>query len=113
MTVELSTVDREALTRAITFTLAETDRDRVEQVRLKLREDPWIEVAMFCAYHRQMAALKLQPWEFPPAWLNKDEIADILAAGSRDSRYEAAALGQRLLAAKESLFEPDPLTVLQ
>jgi hypothetical protein len=112
MTDELSAVDREALTGAIALTLAETDQSRVEQVRLKLREDPWWEVATFCAYHRQMAALKLQAWEIPPCWISETDIADILATGSRDRRYDAAELGQRLLAAGKSLWEPDPLAAL-
>src|SRR5262245_46762963 len=105
---ELPADDREALERAIALTLAEDDQGRVEQVQQKLVEDTWWEGATFCAYVRQTQALQLKPWEVPPCWLEEDDIATIIAAGSGDRRYDAAALGQRLLAAKKSLFEPDP-----
>ena len=109
---ELPAVDKEALERAIALALAENDRGRVDQVELKLRTDPWFEVATFCSYHRQMDALKLKPWQIPPCWIEPDDIADIIAAGPRDDRYNAAKLAQRLLAAKKSLFEPNPLAAL-
>jgi hypothetical protein len=109
---ELPAVDEEALERAISLTLSENDRDRVEQVQAKLRDEPRFEVGCFCAYVRQTDALKLMPWEIPPCWIEEEDIPAILAAGSMDARYNAAVMGQRLLASKRSLFEPSPLTAL-
>jgi hypothetical protein len=110
---DLSKVDREAFQRAIDLTLAETDKDRVSQVRSMLETREWIDVANFCSYHRQYHALSLRPWEEPPCWIDIDEIPIIMAVEpSNNQRYRAAKLTRQLLDAGLSQFEPDPLQAL-
>ena len=67
MESELSALDRAALQRCVDLTLAEPDQSRVEQVEGMLSSNQtWLETALFCSFHRQIAALRLMPWELPP-----------------------------------------------
>jgi hypothetical protein len=91
----LDPVDREALQRCVDLMLR--DRELGELVRAKLRDEPWRSVAEFCSYSCQMDALRLKPWEHPPAW-----------GGTPD----ADALVERLRACGLSRFEPDPGSAL-
>jgi hypothetical protein len=56
--------------------------------------------------------LDLRPWQYPPHYINEDEIPEFLAAGSdpndAQKKFEAATLAKRLLDAGLSLYEPDP-----
>jgi hypothetical protein len=111
---DLSTVDREALERAIALTLGEDDKPRVEQVKDMLPEDPWFEVASFCSYHRQIEALRLKPWESPPSSIDPDAIDSILARGRPradmvDKEHGGARLLRRMLALGVSAYDPTPL----
>jgi hypothetical protein len=73
------------------------DRELGGLVRETLRERPWIDVARFCAFAAQMAALQLRPYQPPPCW-----------GGDPD----ADGLADRLRAAGLSRFEPDPAAAL-
>jgi hypothetical protein len=97
----VSHLDREALDRCVALTLAEPDKGRVEQVRSMLADRDWLDVAQFCSYHRQIASLKLLPWEDPPC----------VAGTGRDDK--AARLAGQLLTAGLSVFEPDPARALK
>jgi hypothetical protein len=70
---ELSPVDREALELAIEHDLTLSGAATRQQIEAKLREEPWLEVAMFCAYGQQCANLKLEPWQPPPCWAEIDD----------------------------------------
>jgi hypothetical protein len=109
----LSKVDREALERAIALTLAERDLMRVAQVRDMLKTRPRDEVGHFCAYHRQCEVLRPKPWQPVPAngYVTVTDRDDE-ALGPVSGRAAAAELLRRLLAAKLSRFEPDPLNAL-
>ena len=106
-------VDRNALERCVQAALASKDQRRVEQVKEKLADETWTEVAEFCSYDLQMEALNLKPWESPPCWVDPADIETILAAGPGDDTFEAAKLTRRLLDAGLSLYEPDPITALR
>jgi hypothetical protein len=91
----LDPVDLDALQRCVEHMLA--DRELGGLVRETLRERPWIDVARFCAFAAQMAALQLRPYQPPPCW-----------GGDPD----ADGLADRLRAAGLSRFEPDPAAAL-
>jgi hypothetical protein len=104
--------DHDALERCIQATLASKDHKRAEQVREKLAEEPWNEVALFCVYDRQLEALHLKPWEDPPCWIEPDDIKAILATPGHAS-FEAAKLAKQLIDAGLSIYEPDPIEALK
>jgi hypothetical protein len=93
---ELSAADRDALERALALAKAE----RPEQIGRMLSEDPWMEAASFAAYHCQIRALQLKPWQSPPCY------------GHLDGDTGATILLKRLLDAGLSRWEPDPVGVL-
>src|SRR4051812_31851662 len=101
MTDDLADLDRDALERCVALTLAEPDTGRVAQVTSMLRKQDWRETAEFCAYHRQIDALRLFPWEDPPC----------IAEGGRDGK--AVKLAAQLVAAGISIYEPDPARALR
>jgi hypothetical protein len=109
----LSKADRGALERAIALTLAERDLMRVAQVREMLKTRPRDEVGHFCAYHRQCEVLRPKPWQPVPAnsYVTVTDRDDE-ALGPVSGRAAAAELLRRLLAARLSRFEPDPLNAL-
>ena len=110
---ELDDVDAAALDRALALTLVEPDPGRVEQVRWMHAERGWREAATFCSYHQQCAHLNLKPWEFPPCWIDPDQIETILAEGpSERKRFGGAKLLRRMLAAGVSQYDPTPLDSL-
>jgi hypothetical protein len=98
--------DDAALELALKLTLEEKDQDRVEQVQNMLADPTRTrdEVLQFCAYHRQMDALKLRPWEIPPCWIDADDYAELPPT--------VAALAKQMRAAGISLFHPDPKRAL-
>jgi hypothetical protein len=113
MTTQPDAVDKEAMVRAIEITLASTQPGRREQVQRKLAREPWIDVAIFCAYAAQNAALDLKPWQPPPCQV-RDLVARIQAGDDGIfGRFAAAKLLQRLLDAGLSRYEPDPLAALE
>ena len=99
MESELSALDRAALQRCVDLTLAEPDQGRVEQVEGMLASNQtWLETALFCSFHRQIAALHLMPWELPPC---------------SGGQPQADALADKLIKAGLSQFEPDPAEALR
>ena len=95
-------IDRAALELALQQTLAEKDQSRVEQVRSMLEGRTRLEVSQFCSFHRQIAALKLRPWEMPPC------LGDLDINGSgRDE--QAMRLLKRMRHAGVSRWHPDPI----
>jgi hypothetical protein len=100
---DLTTIDIEALDRAIEQALAEPeDREgRHWQINKMLAEDDRIEVGMFCSYHLQCERLRLKPWDSPP--MHSNGIG----------RSPSARLRKRLEKAGLSIFEPDPEAALK
>ncbi len=90
-------VDLDAFRRAMALTMEEPDR--AEQLTAMLEERPWIEVAQFASYHRQIEALKLPPWDEPPAHCPP--------AHTRGGR-----LLDRMLRRGVSQYEPSPMEAL-
>jgi hypothetical protein len=86
----MTPIDREALERAVQLC--------ARQIDAKLRDEPWEDVARFCAFSAQIESLHLQPWESTVVYADSPE---------------AHALLRRLKAAGLSKFEPDPLRALQ
>lgn len=112
-------LDRDALNRGLHLTLNDRDRGTVEQIRDFLREKHddldhgWWYAASHAAYHQQTRALNLSPWEFPPCWINPDEIDDIIANGDGTSNnFNAAKLAKRMIAAGVSLYDPSPIEAI-
>jgi hypothetical protein len=108
----LSPVDRAALERAIETCRTQKGPAARDQIERKLANEPWFTAARFAAYSCQMDSLRLRPWQEPPCWIDDPE-ADI-AAGDDGviGQFQAAKLLQRLLDAKLSRYEPDPIAAL-
>jgi hypothetical protein len=99
-------VDRAALERGIEIALRDHDPGRREQIRDMLRNDPWWEVATFCAYGNQRRTLRLRPWQDPPCFINDPD--------NPEPRQEAAAaLLRKMLANGVSKYDPDPLAAVE
>jgi hypothetical protein len=84
MTEDLSQLDRDALQLAIDLCLANDPPNpgRPDQIRDKLRDRDWFDVACFCSYVQQMTRLALDPGMSPPCWVLSESTADeILAEG--------------------------------
>jgi hypothetical protein len=96
--------DRAALKLAVEQARAE-DAGRDEQIRRMLRDDGWEEAATFAAYHCQIHALHLKPWEEPPC------AADEGGPDERDK--EAQRLLRQMLALGVSRWHPDPLAAIE
>jgi hypothetical protein len=98
-----SDVDDDALRRALE--IARRDPQCAALFDAKLADgEPWCDVAESAAYHCQIKALRLRPWQEPPA------VAD--ATDPRERDPEAQALLRRMLAAGLSRYEPDPMAAL-
>jgi hypothetical protein len=94
--------DQEALQLAIERCRAE-DAERDRQIVRMLGERPWRRVAEFAAYSCQMVNLKLQPWDFPPCWVEPDDYR----------HRQAAKLLREMLEAGVSKYHPDPLAAIE
>jgi hypothetical protein len=100
----MSAIDREALTRAIEIARKES---RAEAKRIDERlanGDDWHDVARSCAYHCQIVALHLQPWQAPPC--SADSYPPSM-------HLDGKHLLRRLLTAGKSRYEPSPITALE
>jgi hypothetical protein len=106
----LSPTDRKALELAIQLDLTRGNAATRQQVEAKLKDEPWLEVAMFCAYGQQCINLKLEPWQPPPCWAEIDD--DDGNDGPIMGRRAAAELLRRMLALGISRFHPNPLAAL-
>lgn len=105
----MNSVDQDALERAIVACRAQ-DAGRRRQVDLMLADQPWEEVATFCAFSAQIEALGLLPWQSPPIYACLGDL-DQPYDDTRAAR-ESAELLRRLLDNGLSKFEPDPITAI-
>ena len=106
----LNLTDRDALERCVEVTRASSAEQR-EQVDAMLKDRDWIEVASFCAYSCQWDALHPALWQWPPCWVDPDDLP-IKSDPDGHGLIEAGRLLQRLLNAGLSQFEPDPREAL-
>jgi hypothetical protein len=98
----MTPTDRAALELAVA--MARKDPAEARRIDHKLaRGDDWFDIATSCAFHCQMTALNLMPFQTPPMFAHITEPR-------RDER--AIALLHRLLDAGLSPFEPDPIAAL-
>jgi hypothetical protein len=80
-----------------------------DQVKAKRCDEPWQQVAQFCARCMQGVSLKLNPWEICPAKIDLDaRYYGRHPPPYRDGRDEAAALLRDMLALGVSRWHPDP-----
>jgi hypothetical protein len=93
-------VDREALKRALAL-LRNDPEYRCDQIADKLKDQPWEDVAHFCAYCCQIDNLGLRPWQDPP-----------MHAELSPDQPDALTLLVKLVGAGLSRFEPDPVAAL-
>jgi hypothetical protein len=107
---DLSPVDRAALELAIEHDLTRSDAATRQQIKAKLREESWLDVAMFCAYGRQCTALRLSPWQPAPCQVEIDY--DDGNGGPIMGRRAAAELLRKMLSLGISRWHPDPLTAI-
>jgi hypothetical protein len=98
-------IDRAALQKALRMAKAENG----EQIKAKLKTEPWEKVAKFAAYCCQCDALNLKPWQLPPMDMEDDKPRDDSPLAGRVAAWE---LRRRLIAAGLSVFEPDPIRAL-
>lgn len=113
MGLMLTRTDRLALKASLTAARTE-DAGRARQIDGMLADGrAWSEVAKFASYCAQADALHLQPWEFPPVWIN--DLDQALNATPDDARHirNAALLLQRMLAAGISRWHPDPVAACE
>ena len=104
---KLSRIDRDALERALELARAVSEAERTRFDAIETR-DGWQEAAERAAYSRQVKTLQLRPWHAPPCACRSDEIGP----GYGCSRGEVM-LRRRMLKAKISLYEPDPIAALE
>jgi hypothetical protein len=106
---DLDDVDADALRRAMDIQMR--NPLRAAQLREKLADEPWRHVAEFAAVLCQADALRLKPWEAPPA------LAYVVhgdgCGGKRTVRDpQAGPLLDRMTEAGLSQWEPNPLLAL-
>ena len=105
-----NSTEKEALARAVKLYRAQSP-PAPKQVDEMLRDDPWQEVAEFCAYACENRLLRLQPWRDPPCIASLDNLTK--PHGDQRGERESAEWLRRLLDAGLSRFEPDPLAAIE
>ena len=93
--------DRAALKLAMEH--ASKEPARAAQLRSKLRDEPWTEVAEFAAWCCQSRSLHLEPWSLPPCHGDSEHHPDPAARKLLD----------QMLAAGISRYHPDPMAALE
>ncbi len=76
----------------------------------ELAKESWIKAATYAAFHCQMRALYLKPWQDPPC-----EIADVddpINPQHVSGHQQAAELLRQMLALGISRYHPDPLRAI-
>ena len=104
---KLNGVDKAALELAVET--ARKKHGRAQQIADKLKEEPWRDVAEFCALVCQGESLDLKPWMVAPCEIcDPDKALQV----HHDGRREAAALLKTMLALGVSRWHPDPLAAI-
>jgi hypothetical protein len=98
-------VDLEALKLAMEQCRV-SSRARGRQLDAMLEDRPWEEVAQFAAYDRQIANLRLKPWQEPPCHVEDPNEP-------RRGEEHAAKLLRKMLKAGLSRWHPNPPAALE
>jgi hypothetical protein len=85
-------------------------RSELDGVELGLVD--WRDVASFAAYSEQMRTLCLAEWEYPPVWVPRGDIENIVAAGDHHRCFRGAAILKQMLALGISEYHPAPLEAI-
>jgi hypothetical protein len=109
--MRFSPVDREALTRALKMARAESTSERDRFTRME-REQGWLHAAQTASYHCQIAALRPRPWQPVPSEERVQVGDEDGEFGAVSGRRAAGELLRRLLEARLSRYEPDPVNAL-
>jgi hypothetical protein len=106
-------IDKEALTRALELTKAESEH--AEQIESMLKDRSWEEVAQFAAKHQQCKNLQLKPREIPPchgavnlaaAGTDADDIRGFSFLKRDHFRIERASLTPKRRGVGAHVWEP-------
>ena len=111
---DLDEIDRVARELCLAQTLAEPYR--VAQIESMLVDRPRLKVAQFACYHGQTRTLRLSPEQYPPCWIDPDQIDELLKVPRRDDMHSeraAAALAKRMIDLGLSQYEPDPVKAIE
>ena len=100
---DLNAADRRALERAME--IARREPGRAEQLQAMLEDEEWVEVAEFAAYHCQVHALSLKPWQDAPCHADEDD--------QHPQDRDAQRFLRKMLAAGISRYEPDPMAAFE
>src|SRR5262245_44503033 len=115
MATVMTDVDHDAFARAMALA-REEGPSRAKHIDHWLREGGFERAGRYASYCCQGAALRLQPWQPPPCWMDgPTDIEDHLAAGDDGTmgRYYAAGIARRLFDLGLSIYEPDPLGAIE
>jgi hypothetical protein len=96
----MNKLDREALKAAYEKIINGPDKERAKWLKQMAAEDGWEAAAERAAYHLQVEALGLRPWECPPC------------RARPGGKAPESKLLDKLLAAGFSRFTADPTVVL-
>lgn len=107
MPMELTKSDIEALRRGYEIGLNESAeyREHLESIATRCG---WPEAAVSAVYHLQIRALRLKPWQAPPCDCRSDETGPGYGCSPGE-----VMLRRRMLKAKISLYEPNPIEALE
>jgi hypothetical protein len=110
----LSSVDREAIERAIAITRRSSEPGRKEQLDRLLAEEGFDAAADLAVYHCQRELIRPRLWQPTPADIDPDQVDAIIARGDdgKNGENQAARLLRRMLKAGLSRFEPQPIEAL-
>jgi hypothetical protein len=106
-----------AIQLAIDRVLADPDESRRARMRseldsVKLGLADWKDVGSFAAYSEQMQSLRLAEWEYPPVWVPRGDLENIIAAGEHHRCFRGAVILKQMLALGVSEYHPAPLQAI-
>jgi hypothetical protein len=109
--------DIAAMQLAIERILADPEKPRREQMRCELNDvalglADWRDVGSFAAYSQQMRTLCLAEWEYPPIWVPRGDIENIIAAGEHHRCFKGAVILKQMLVLGISEYHPAPLEAI-
>ena len=109
--------DLVAIKLAIERVLADPDESRRSRMQseldsVKLGLADWKDVGSFAVYSEQMRSLSLSEWEYPPVWVPRGDVENIIAAGEHHRCFKGAVILKQMLALGISEYHPAPLQAI-
>jgi hypothetical protein len=108
----ITSLDREALERAIEITRSSGEFGRREQVDSMIKERGWFSAATFSASCAQSRSICPKLWQPVPMDITDVEGAIARGDDGAGGKYAAARLLRKMLRAGLSRYEPRPLEAL-